>query len=688
LKKISESILVHKKSILIIFTTLAILSALLMQLVGVNYKLSDYLPDDAPSTAALHVMEDNFDEALPNLSIYIEDISISQALDFKAQLTLQPGVNSVLWLDDVLDVYKPLSTQDQKTVQTWYKDEGALFSVTVEEDNLTETIASLREFVGERGVLSGDALNQSIAQDSAAGEVPKIVLFIVPLVLLILLLSTSSWFEPILFLLTIGVAVLLNEATNIFLGEVSFITRSASGILQLAVSMDYAVFLLHSFAKYRQTESSITQAMSKAMKESFSSIAASAITTVFGFIVLVLMRFKIGADMGIVLAKGILFSFLCVMSLLPVLVISTSKLMDKTYHRPLMPKFGKFGKVITRICIPIAIIIIIFVIPGYLGQKNSHFVYGSSGMISPESQEQQNKDKIDSIFGKSVQMVLLVPDDDIVKEAQLSTSLENIQYVTSVISYTNYVGKEIPSDFLSSDQISQFRSGGYSRLILYVDTTDEGEEAFDVVQTVRSTAQIYYPDSYYLIGQSVVNYDLMNTIVSDNKVVRLAVVLSIGLVLLLTFRSLSIPLILLLVIEGATWINLSVPYFTGSSLNYIGYQIVSSVQLGATVDYGILFASKYMANRQSLDKKSAVYETMSSTTASIITPASILTIAGLMLGVISSNEIISQLGVILGRGAVLSSVMVLTVLPGLFMMFDGIVQKTTLKKRKKENLLT
>jgi hypothetical protein len=362
--------------------------------------------------------------------------------------------------------------------------------------------------------------------------------------------------------------------------------------------------------------------------------------------------------------------------------------MDKTHHRPLMPKFEKFGKVISRICIPVAIIVIILVIPGYLGQKNSNFLYGSSGMISPNSIEQQNKDKIDSIFGKSVQMVLLVADDDVVKEAQLSASLDNIEQVTSVISYTNYVGKEIPADFLSSDQLSQFRSGGYSRLILYVDTTDEGEEAFDIVETIRATAQSYYPDHYYLVGQSVVNYDLMNTIVSDNKVVRLAVVFSIGLVLLLTFRSLSIPLILLLVIEGATWINLSIPYFTGSSLNYIGYQIVSSVQLGATVDYGILFVSKYMANRQLLDKKSAVYETISSTTASIITPASILTIAGLMLGFISSNEIISQLGIILGRGAVLSAIMVLTVLPGLLVIFDNIVQKTTLKKRKKENLLT
>lgn len=686
MENISKFLLKHKYTVLIVFAVLTAFSVIASSFVKINYQLSDYLPSDAPSTVALNIMDERFDQTIPNLSVYIEDVTIPEALEFKTQLLGQPGVKSVLWLDDVLDVYTPLEMQDAKTVESWYKNGTALFSVTMDDTHIADDIRSLRAFIGSRGIISGDAANQAAAQSSTANEIPKIILFVVPLVLIILLISTSSWFEPVLFLLAIGVAVLLNMGTNVFLGEVSFVTNASSGILQLAVSMDYAVFLLHSFARYRHAGDGIQEAMSKAMVESFSSIAASAATTVIGFAVLVLMRFRIGADMGVVLAKGILFSFISVMVLLPVMAISTTKLMDRTHHRPLLPKFEGFGRVVGRVCIPIAIIVVILIVPGFLGQKNNQFIYGSSGMSSPGSQEKLDAEKIESVFGKTVQMVLLVPEGDVVKEKQLGTALDHIEHVTNVISYANYVGAEIPQDFLNKDQLSQFRSGGYSRMILYVDTPDEGKEAFDTVNAVRATASDFYPGTYQLVGQSVVNYDLMDTIVKDNRVVNVAVVLSIGLVLLLTFRSLSIPLILLLVIEGATWINLSLPYFTGDTLNYLGYQIISSVQLGATVDYGILFATHYMANRRVQDKYSAIRKTVADSTASILTPAAILTIAGMMLGLISSNGIISQLGAILGRGAALSAVMVLTVLPGLFLMLDTAVHKTTLIKKEKETL--
>lgn len=687
MEKAAEFILKHKKTVLICFAVLVIASLLVMPMVRTNYRLSDYLPDDAKSTTALEVMEARFDQRIPNLSVYMQNVTIPQALKLKAQLQELPGVESVLWLDDVLDVYEPLEMQDSETVEAWYKDGGALFSLTVATDNVGDHIASLRAFIGDRGVLSGEAANQAAAQSSATGEVPRIVLFIVPLVLLVLLISTSSWFEPVLFFITIGVAVLMNEGTNVFLGEVSFITKSTSGILQLAVSMDYAVFLLHSFARHRQEGLDIQKSMSKAMADSFSAIAASCMTTVIGFAVLVLMRFKIGPDMGIVLAKGVMASFISVMLLLPVLAILSTKLMDRTHHRPLLPRFEKFGGVVLRICVPLAIVVMVLIVPGYLGQRQTHFIYGSSGMNSANSQGKLDQDTINGIFGQSVQMVLLVPQGDIVGETRLCADLERTEGVTSVISYVNTVGAEIPGELLNDKQLSQFRSGGYSRIILYLDTSDEGEEAFRLVEAVRNTANGYYPDAYQLVGPSVVNYDLMHTIVNDNKLVTVAVVIAIGMVLLLTFRSLSIPLILLLVIEGATWINLSLPYFAGSSLNYVGYQIISSVQLGATVDYGILFVQQYMNNRKRMDFRSAARRTVTDTAASILTPASILTIAGMMLGVISSNGIVSQLGAMLGRGAMLSAGLVLTMLPGLLLLFDKLIEKTTLRRAGKEEYI-
>ncbi|UNC93038.1 efflux RND transporter permease subunit [Candidatus Contubernalis alkaliaceticus] len=687
LEKIADTILRQKNVVLIVFLLVALVCAALMSLVNINYKLSDYLPEDNPSTTALQVIDENFDEEIPNLSIFIEDISIPEALQIKEQIKEMNGVESVLWLDDVIDVYKPLEIEDSATVEAWYKDGGALFSVSVNKDHLVEHIDSLTEFVGERGVMAGEAFNQAMAQSSTMEEIPKIILFVVPLVLIILLFSTSSWFEPVLFLITIGAAILINEGTNIFLGEVSFVTRSTSSILQLAVSMDYAVFLLHSFARLRKKNVNIQQAMSKAMVQSFSSISASAMTTILSFLVLALMRFKIGPDMGMVLAKGVLTSFISVMVLLPVLVISTSGLMDRTHHRPLLPSFEKFSRVVVRLCIPLSIIVMIIMVPGYLGQKNNQFIYGSSGMNSADSQAKIDMDKINSVFGESVQMVLLVPEGDIVKETQLGSALEQLENVTSVVSYSHMVGAQIPEDFLAADQLAHFRSGQYSRLILYVNTSDEGEDAFRAVEAVRETAKNYYwEEDYHLVGQSVVNYDLKDTIVKDNQVVSIAVILAIGLVLLLTFRSPSIAIVLLLAIKGATWLNLSIPYFAGYPLNYLGYQIISSVQLGATVDYGILFAQQYTWNRKIMDKRSAAGRTISDTAASILTPASILTIAGLMLGLVSSNGIISQMGAILGRGAMLSAGMVLLVLPGMLILFDKIIQKTTVKTAHKEEI--
>lgn len=663
---------------------MGILCAVAMGLVHINYNMSDYLPDDTPSTIALRTMEENFDESMPNLSIYIEDISIPEALAFKEKIAQTPGVISVLWLDDVADVYTPMEMLDPDVVDAWYKDGGALFSVAVDTDHVAEHIGALSELVGDDGIMAGNAFNLAIAQNATSQEIPRIVMFLLPLVILILLLSTDSWFEPVLFIITIGIAILINEGTNIILGEVSFITRASGAVLQMAVSMDYAVFLLHRFARFRREGLAIENAMNKAMRVSFSSISASAMTTVIGFLVLALMRFKIGPDMGIVLAKGVAISFICVTVLLPVLAMMFVKLLDRTSHRHLLPSFDGFARFVMRVCVPLSLVALILIVPAFLGQKNNHFIYGSSGMYTAESKVAKDIEEIESLFGQSVQMVLLVPRGDVVREAQLGETLSDLDHITSVISYANMVGVQIPEGFLSESDRSQFRSGSYSRIILYADTSEEGEEAFSLVERVRDTAEQYYPQQYQLVGQSVINYDLKDTIVNDNRVVTFAVIAAIALVLLLTFRSLSIPIVLLLAIEGATWINLSIPYFMATPLNYLGYLIISTVQLGATVDYGILFMNHYLDNRRTLPKRDAAHRTIADTAASILTPASILIIAGFMLGFISSNGIISQLGVMLGRGGLLSASMVLLILPGLLRLFDGLIQKTTRNKRKKE----
>lgn len=677
MERIAGSILEHRRDVLLVTILTIIICGVLMTQVNVNFNLSDYLPADAPSTKALDALYESFSGEIPNANVYIPDVSVPEALIYKKQLAGINGVDTVMWLDDALDIRTPLEMHDKDSVESWYKNGGALFVLSIDSDNVSTAIEEVRRIAGDKSVLSGEAVNMATVQTVTMSEISKIMLYVIPLVLIILLISTSSWLEPLLFLGAIGSAIIINEGTNIFIGEVSYVTQATSAVLQLAVSIDYAVFLLHSYAHFRKEGLDINAAMKKAMVKSSSAIAASAATTVFGFLALTLMKFKIGPDMGFILAKGVFFSYVSVVVFLPALAVCTSKFLEKTRHRSLMPSFKGFGRIALHICIPLAAIIFIMIIPGFLAQRSNEFLYGSSGMHSENSKIRRDAEYVKNIFGESSQMVLLIPRNKSGIELELTEELSGISNVKSVISYSSMVGDQVPEEFLTESQLTQFRSERYNRIILYVATEDESAEAFQAVEGVRKTVEKYCGKEYHLTGQSVINYDLKDTITGDYLPVTLASIAAIGLVLVIAFRSVSIPLILLLTIEGAIWLNLGLPYFTGDSLNYIGYQIISAVQLGATVDYGILFVKRYMDSRADMNCREACYNAITGTAASILAPAAILTLAGVTLGIVSTNGIISQLGTILGRGAAISAAMVLLFLPALLMMTDKIIQKTT-----------
>lgn len=686
MKHLAEGVLKHRRWVLTIFLAAALICALLATTVSVNYNLTDYLPKDARSTVALEVMNREFDQATPNVRAYIPNVSIAQALQYKRELAALEGVEDVLWLDDVADIYQPLETLDPETVDAWYQDNGALYTITVDKTDVIHATEKIRSVIGDAGAMSGEAVNSADAQKSTLNEVGKIMAFVVPMILLILFLTTKSWFEPVLFLITIGISIVINEGTNVIFGEISFITQATSAILQLAVSMDYAIFLLNRFAKLRAEKMEIHEAMRQAMIHSSSAILASAMTTILGFLALAIMKFKIGPDMGIVLAKGIVFSLLSVLFFLPALAMATHKLIEKTHHRSFLPSFRKFGRFSVRMGIPIALVAAILVVPCFLAQQNNSFIYGAEGMNSDDSRLRTDEALLNEKFGQFTQMVLMVPRGSWGAEKELNEALKEIPHITSIVSYTNTVGQEIPVGFLPEGQISNFISENYSRIILTADTPDEGDIAFETVEQVRDTAFSYYRDDYHLAGGSVNTYDMMETVTNDNRLVNWAAILGIGFVLLLTFRSLTIPLILLFTIETSIWINLSIPFFLNTQLNYIGFLVISAVQLGATVDYAILLAQRYLENRRTLLKWDAACQTVTDTAASILTSAGILTLAGIMIGVNSTNGVVSELGIVLGRGAALSAVMVLFFLPVMMILLDSVIQKTTLRLRlrKKE----
>ncbi|MGI6690395.1 MAG: efflux RND transporter permease subunit [Christensenellales bacterium] len=684
MKRFSEAVVRHRRMILIASLIACALSAYAMQSVTINYDMASYLPKDAPSTQALAML----DEALPNMQVYLPDVTPQQAVEAKQRLLDIEQVQAAMWLDDIADLKtQPFNMIPEATSAPFYAEGGALIQLTVDAQQSAEAFAAIRALYPD-ALFKGEAANQARLSSVTMGEVASIMYYVIPLVLIILLLSTDHWLEPVFFLIVISVAILINEGTNIMLGNISFVTQACSAVLQLAVSIDYAVFLLHRFSEYRDKGMNAVDAMKMAMQKSASAIASSAMTTIFGFLALLVMNFGMGYDMGIVLAKGVTLSYISVMVLLPALVITFIKALDKTAHRKLMPSFRCFGKAVTKRGAVIAIIVLLLLPFAYLGQLHNDFVYGSSGMHAAGSPVKQEAMEIDRMFGQTQMMLLMVPEGNPMKTANLAEELSNLPVTVSITSYANTAGVQIPRQILPEAAASQFFDKGYERIILSVSTNEEGKKAFQAVEDIRSIVQSYYQDSYYMIGENVVNYDLMYTITGDNLKVLFAGIAAIGLILLITFKNLSIPVLLILIIEGAIWLNMSVPYFMGDTMNYIGYQIVSSVQLGATIDYGILLTQRYLEARKTMKKKDAAAWALSIATGSILPPVMILTIAGYALSiVVSSNGVISQMGEIIGRGAFISGFMVLFVLPQVLMWFDSLIQKTSLSrcKEKKEN---
>ena len=678
MKKFYMSLVNHRKTMVMIFTMVFVVCLLLGNLVKVNYDINDYLPESSPSTVSLELMQEEFDGGIPNARIMISDVTIPEALEYKEKLEAVDGVTAVTWLDDVVSIFVPLSTLDTDTLETYYKDNNALFTVTIEEDRRIEAVSSIREIIGEDNAMTGSAVSTAISTTETVLEVNKISIFTVLFVLVVLVMTTNSWMEPLIVLIGLGLAIVINNGTNLIFGEISFVTNAAGSILQLAVSLDYSVFLLHRFEECRQENPDVKAAMTEALCKSTSSILSSGLTTVIGFLALVLMQFRLGPDLGLALAKGVAISLITVFVFMPSFILLTYKWLDKTRHKDLLPKFDLFGKSVQKMTIPMVCIFVILIIPAYLASNANDYYYGSSNIFGNETQLGSDTAVIESVFGKSDTYVLMVPAGDTATETELSQELNNLPQVTSIISYVDLAGAEIPLEYLDENTLSQLISKNYSRMVLSVDVPYEGEDAFSLVEQVRNIAQKYYSDTYYLAGEGVSTYDLMETVTDDMVKVNLMAIAAVFIVLLLSLRSISLPIVLVLSIETAIWINLSIPYFMDTPIFYIAYLIISSIQLGATVDYAILMTDRYKENREMMNKKAAVIQTISDVTVSILTSGSVLTVVGLLLGYITTNQLLGQLGIFIGRGAILSLIIVLFVLPGLLYLFDPLI----IRKRK------
>lgn len=675
MNKFYRHIVNHQKLIISIFMILFVICAISKQFVSVNYDMNDYLPPDSASTVALEVMENEYEGGIPNARVMISDVSIPEALKYKQKLENVDGVSSVTWLDDVASVTVPLSTLDSDTVETYYKDNNALFSITIEEDKRIDAVNEIRQIIGEDNAMSGSAVTTALATTSTVNEITTIAIIAVAFVLIVLILTTTSFAEPFLVLAGLGVAIVINSGSNLIFGEISFVTNSAGNILQLAVSLDYSVFLLHRFSECREKTEDTKDAMVDALTMSTSSILSSGLTTVIGFLALCLMQFQIGPNLGLALAKGVAISLVTVFIFMPALILGTYKFIDKTKHKSFMPSFKGFGRFVSHIMMPMTIIFAIVIVPSYLASNANSFYYGASHIFGSDTKLGSDTNKIEDIFGKQDTYVLMVPKSNTATQKELSDALHDIKEVKSILSYVDTVGETIPEQYLDSNTLSKLNSENYTRMVLTLDIEYEGDKTFSLVEKIRNTAEEYYPGNWYLAGEGVSTYDLMSTVTADMVKVNLVAIGAVFLVLLISEKSLILPIILVLSIETAVWINLSIPYFTDKTIFYIAYLIISSIQLGATVDYAILFTDRYKEMRQTYKKKQAIVETISAVSVSILTSASVLTVVGFLLGIFSSHGLLSQLGYFLGKGTLCSLAIVLFVLPGLLYLFDKFIIK-------------
>lgn len=687
--KVVHLIVSKGKHIERIFLVVTVLFAICFPFVGVNYDLSKYLPDFAPTKQALDVMEDEF--GYPGTArIMVKDVSLQEAKAIRSRIAEVDGVDLVVGADLATNVYMGDGFLTNDLTDEFYKDGNAVMEVIFEDGDSDKTthkaIDEIYEIVGmDRGCFAGSAVSSKEREASITREIAIAIGLALVIIWLILTLTTTSWMEPFLFILVMIVAILLNMGSNIIFGRISFFTFSTAAILQLAVSMDYSIFLLHTFNAYKKQGIEQHLAMEDALKEACSSILASGATTIVGFIVIAFMRFTIGKDVGFVLTKGIICSLAAVLLLMPTLILQFDDKIARTAHRPFIPSFDKFAKLMHKIRYVVFAFAILVAVPCYFGQSMNHFMYGDNAIgASPGTRVYEDTKKIDAEFGKSNPVIVMVPNGSVVQERKLTEALEDLDYVNYALSMAGTLPAGIPESFLPKMVREQLRTDDYARIMISVDSEQESEYAFACSGDLERVIKEYYPEDSYMIGMTSTTMDIRDILTDDYNKVSLLSLAGVAIVVMVTFHSILVPILVIIPIEVAIYLNMTLPYIMGENMIYIGYIIVSCLQLGATIDYSILMTNNYLGFRKTCDKQQAQVQAISKSTLSILTSGGILMVVGYLLFFTSSIQAISQVGRLVGRGAILSMVLVLSLLPALLSTFDKPIQKQQIKAAQKK----
>lgn len=681
MQKFSQLICKHKKLVLIIALLLLIPSAIGMMATRVNYDILVYLPEDIETLQGQKILQDDFNMGAFSI-VVLENMDTKDIQDLENKFREFDTVEKVIGLTDVIGTNFPVEMLPDEIRDIAYRDNDTLFLVTfsdgISSDETLETITKMREITNEQCKISGMSSVILDTRNLSNSEIAIYVMIAVALCIIILQIALDSYFAPFLLLLNIGIAILYNMGSNIFLGEISYITKAISSVLQLGVTMDFAIFLYHSYKAEKEKSQNKEQAMANAICQTATSVVGSSLTTIAGFLALCSMNLTLGKDIGIVMAKGVLFGLICVITVLPAMLLQFDKAIEKTKHKEILPKFTglkNFNMKYHKAIIVIALIILPFAIYGY---THTGVYYNLDKSLPDDLPGVAATNILQEKFGIVSTEVALVKNDMPTNQmTEMLNKIEEVEGIEWTLGYNKLAELGIPKEALPEEILSIFENGDYQMIVInskYEMATDELNHQIDQINTILKS----YDEKAILAGEGPLMNDLVEIADHDFNSVNIVSIAVILVIMIFVLKSASLPIILIGIIEFAIFINMGIPAYTDTILPFVASIVIGTIQLGATIDYAILITTKYVGLRkEGKDKKQAVDEALGTSISSIVTSGLCFFGATFGVGIYSKIEMIGSLCSLMSRGAIISMIVVITILPAFLLACDKFICKTT-----------
>lgn len=686
--KFGKWIAKHKGLVILIAVVLLIPSVIGYVSTRINYDVLSYLPDSLETVSGQDIMVDEFGMGAFSM-IVVEDMENKDVVALKEKLERVEHVKEILWYDDAMDISVPTQMIPKRLRDALFQGKAsmmiALFDETTSADSTMDAITDMRGIVKEQAFISGMSGVVTDIKNLALSEMPIYVAVAAVLALIILLLTMDSLITPFIFLSGIGMAIVYNLGSNIFLGEISYITQALTAILQLGVTMDYSIFLLESYeANKIRFDGDKNRAMAHAISNTFKSVTSSSITTIAGFVALCFMTFRLGMDLGIVMAKGVILGVIVCLTVLPSFILFFDKAIDKTSHKNLVPSLDGLSKRIVKAWPVIFILFLALLGPAIYGNNHYEKDYNIAGSLPQDLPSAVANKKLEEEFHMSSTHILLMKNDLSVKDKkEMFADMEKTDGVRWVLGIDSMKGATVPDSMIPNKYKSKLKSDNYEIAFICSDYKTSSDEVNAQIDTLNKIVKKYSKDTM-IIGEAPLTKDLRDVTDVDFANVNKVSIIAIFLIIMITFRSISIPILLVAIIEFAIFLNMAIPYYTGTALSCIASIVIGTIQLGATVDYAILMTNRYHKERteRGKGKKEAIAIAHKTSIKSIIISGLCMFAATFGVTIASSIDMIESICMLLARGAVISTIVVILVLPAILTIFDKIICKTTWDMRK------